>query len=163
MRLHPTQTKCFLSLFGMLSLTSTSTSRSDRSAQAKPPSAMSSDSVSTSAELSPELRVSSLQVVHWVPASSLINNNYDWSMTLLFSAPFRLSPKLLPRYANSWILPNMCLITCCTIYLRRFHGFRSRDCPIFRSNLHVMFPEGAERFRQRGTTVTSKWNGARHG
>ncbi|XP_073336249.1 phosphatidylinositol-3,5-bisphosphate 3-phosphatase MTMR2 [Pagrus major] len=39
------------------SLSSTSTSRSDRSAQAKPPSAMSSDSVSTSAELSPELRV----------------------------------------------------------------------------------------------------------
>uniref|UniRef100_A0A668TJY5 Phosphatidylinositol-3,5-bisphosphate 3-phosphatase MTMR2 n=1 Tax=Oreochromis aureus TaxID=47969 RepID=A0A668TJY5_OREAU len=36
--------------------TSTSTSRSDRSAQAKPPSAMSSDSVSTSAEFSPELR-----------------------------------------------------------------------------------------------------------
>ncbi|KAG8008341.1 Myotubularin-related protein 2 [Nibea albiflora] len=34
----------------------TSTSRSDRSAQAKPPSAMSSDSVATSAELSPELR-----------------------------------------------------------------------------------------------------------
>ncbi|XP_005472070.1 phosphatidylinositol-3,5-bisphosphate 3-phosphatase MTMR2 isoform X1 [Oreochromis niloticus] len=39
------------------SLSSTSTSRSDRSAQAKPPSAMSSDSVSTSAEFSPELRV----------------------------------------------------------------------------------------------------------
>ncbi|XP_041807842.1 myotubularin-related protein 2 isoform X2 [Chelmon rostratus] len=39
------------------SLSSTSTSRSDRSAQAKPPSAMSSDSVTTSAELSPELRV----------------------------------------------------------------------------------------------------------
>ncbi|KAG7223264.1 hypothetical protein INR49_015620 [Caranx melampygus] len=38
------------------SLSSTSTSRSDRSAQAKPPSAMSSDSVST-AEFSPELRV----------------------------------------------------------------------------------------------------------
>ncbi|XP_042288108.1 myotubularin-related protein 2 [Thunnus maccoyii] len=38
------------------SLSSTSTSRSDRSAQAKPPSAMSSDSVSTS-EFSPELRV----------------------------------------------------------------------------------------------------------
>ncbi|KAM4546089.1 phosphatidylinositol-3,5-bisphosphate 3-phosphatase MTMR2 isoform 1-T1 [Odontesthes bonariensis] len=36
---------------------STSTSRSDRSAQAKPPSALSSDSVSTSAEFSPELRV----------------------------------------------------------------------------------------------------------
>ncbi|XP_030216568.1 phosphatidylinositol-3,5-bisphosphate 3-phosphatase MTMR2 isoform X2 [Gadus morhua] len=36
---------------------STSTSRSDRSAQTKPPSAMSSDSVSTSAELSPELKV----------------------------------------------------------------------------------------------------------
>ncbi|MEQ2159148.1 hypothetical protein GOODEAATRI_019575, partial [Goodea atripinnis] len=34
----------------------TSTSRSDRSAQAKPPSALSSDSVSTSAEFSPELR-----------------------------------------------------------------------------------------------------------
>ncbi|XP_038564860.1 myotubularin-related protein 2 isoform X2 [Micropterus salmoides] len=39
------------------SLSSTSTSRSDRSAQAKPPSVMSSDSVATSAELSPELRV----------------------------------------------------------------------------------------------------------
>ncbi|CAB1422024.1 unnamed protein product [Pleuronectes platessa] len=39
------------------SLSSTSTSRSDRSAQSKPPSAMSSDSVSTSAEFSPELRV----------------------------------------------------------------------------------------------------------
>ncbi|KAK5618861.1 Myotubularin- protein 2 [Crenichthys baileyi] len=39
------------------SLSSTSTSRSDRSAQAKPPSALSSDSVSTSAEFSPELRV----------------------------------------------------------------------------------------------------------
>ncbi|XP_043997150.1 myotubularin-related protein 2 isoform X2 [Gambusia affinis] len=36
---------------------SSSTSRSDRSAQAKPPSVMSSDSVSTSAEFSPELRV----------------------------------------------------------------------------------------------------------
>ncbi|KAG7248865.1 hypothetical protein CRUP_026959 [Coryphaenoides rupestris] len=35
---------------------STSTSRSDRSAQAKTPSAMSSDSVTTSAELSPELK-----------------------------------------------------------------------------------------------------------
>uniref|UniRef100_A0AAQ6A6X2 Phosphatidylinositol-3,5-bisphosphate 3-phosphatase MTMR2 n=1 Tax=Amphiprion ocellaris TaxID=80972 RepID=A0AAQ6A6X2_AMPOC len=44
----------------MLSFTSTSTSRSDRSAQAKPPSAMSSDSVSTSAEFSPELRVSNI-------------------------------------------------------------------------------------------------------
>ncbi|XP_075876545.1 phosphatidylinositol-3,5-bisphosphate 3-phosphatase MTMR2 isoform X3 [Nelusetta ayraudi] len=39
------------------SLSSASTSRSDRSAPAKTPSAMSSDSVSTSAELSPELRV----------------------------------------------------------------------------------------------------------
>ncbi|XP_074528982.1 phosphatidylinositol-3,5-bisphosphate 3-phosphatase MTMR2 isoform X2 [Halichoeres trimaculatus] len=39
------------------SLSSTSTSRSDRSAQAKPPSAMSSDSVATSTELSPEMRV----------------------------------------------------------------------------------------------------------
>ncbi|XP_007563178.1 phosphatidylinositol-3,5-bisphosphate 3-phosphatase MTMR2 [Poecilia latipinna] len=39
------------------SLSSTSTSRSDRSAQAKPPSVLSSDSVSTSAEFSPELRV----------------------------------------------------------------------------------------------------------
>ncbi|XP_078121880.1 phosphatidylinositol-3,5-bisphosphate 3-phosphatase MTMR2 isoform X2 [Sander vitreus] len=39
------------------SLSSSSTSRSDRSAQAKPPSGMSSDSVATSAELSPELRV----------------------------------------------------------------------------------------------------------
>ncbi|XP_017291336.1 myotubularin-related protein 2 [Kryptolebias marmoratus] len=39
------------------SLSSNSTSRSDRSAQAKPPSALSSDSVSTSAEFSPELRV----------------------------------------------------------------------------------------------------------
>ncbi|CAG5875461.1 phosphatidylinositol-3,5-bisphosphate 3-phosphatase MTMR2 [Menidia menidia] len=39
------------------SLSSTSTSRSDRSAQAKPPSALSSDSVSTCAEFSPELRV----------------------------------------------------------------------------------------------------------
>ncbi|XP_043997148.1 myotubularin-related protein 2 isoform X1 [Gambusia affinis] len=39
------------------SLSSSSTSRSDRSAQAKPPSVMSSDSVSTSAEFSPELRV----------------------------------------------------------------------------------------------------------
>ncbi|XP_070773314.1 phosphatidylinositol-3,5-bisphosphate 3-phosphatase MTMR2 isoform X2 [Enoplosus armatus] len=39
------------------SLSSTSTSRSDRSAQTKPPSAMSSDSVPTSADLSPELRV----------------------------------------------------------------------------------------------------------
>ncbi|XP_041865076.1 myotubularin-related protein 2 isoform X2 [Melanotaenia boesemani] len=39
------------------SLSSTSTSRSDRSTQAKPPSALSSDSVSTSAEFSPELRV----------------------------------------------------------------------------------------------------------
>ncbi|KAM7397816.1 hypothetical protein PAMA_005916 [Pampus argenteus] len=38
------------------SLSSTSTSRSDRSAQTKPPSAMSSESVSTS-EFSPELRV----------------------------------------------------------------------------------------------------------
>lgn len=44
--------------------TSTSTSRSDRSAQAKPPSAMSSDSVSTSAEFSPELRVSDLHMFH---------------------------------------------------------------------------------------------------
>ncbi|XP_028450863.1 phosphatidylinositol-3,5-bisphosphate 3-phosphatase MTMR2 isoform X2 [Perca flavescens] len=41
------------------SLSSSSTSRSDRSAQAKPPSGMSSDSVATSAELSPELRVKS--------------------------------------------------------------------------------------------------------
>uniref|UniRef100_A0A7N6A839 Phosphatidylinositol-3,5-bisphosphate 3-phosphatase MTMR2 n=1 Tax=Anabas testudineus TaxID=64144 RepID=A0A7N6A839_ANATE len=39
------------------SLSSTSTSRSDRSAQTKPLSVMSSDSVSTSAEFSPELRV----------------------------------------------------------------------------------------------------------
>ncbi|XP_068600513.1 myotubularin-related protein 2 isoform X3 [Brachionichthys hirsutus] len=39
------------------SLSSASTSRSDRSAQAKPASAMSSDSVATSTELSPELRV----------------------------------------------------------------------------------------------------------
>lgn len=39
------------------SLSSTSTSRSDRSAQAKPTSALSSDSMSTSAEFSPELRV----------------------------------------------------------------------------------------------------------
>ncbi|XP_034406824.1 myotubularin-related protein 2 isoform X1 [Cyclopterus lumpus] len=39
------------------SLSSTSTSRSDRSAQAKPPFAMSSDSVAASAELSPEFRV----------------------------------------------------------------------------------------------------------
>ncbi|XP_039633467.1 myotubularin-related protein 2 isoform X2 [Perca fluviatilis] len=39
------------------SLSSSSTSRSDRSAQAKPPSGMSSDSVATSAELSPEFRV----------------------------------------------------------------------------------------------------------
>ncbi|XP_019941677.1 phosphatidylinositol-3,5-bisphosphate 3-phosphatase MTMR2 isoform X2 [Paralichthys olivaceus] len=39
------------------SLSSTSTSRSDRSGQAKTPSVMSSDSVSTSAEFSPELRV----------------------------------------------------------------------------------------------------------
>ncbi|XP_035034558.1 myotubularin-related protein 2 isoform X1 [Hippoglossus stenolepis] len=43
------------------SLSSTSTSRSDRSAQTKPPSAMSSDSVSTSAEFSPELRVSNVK------------------------------------------------------------------------------------------------------
>ncbi|KAM6910993.1 phosphatidylinositol-3,5-bisphosphate 3-phosphatase MTMR2 isoform 3-T3 [Lycodopsis pacificus] len=39
------------------SLSSTSTSRSDRSAQAKPPFAMSSESVAASAELSPEFRV----------------------------------------------------------------------------------------------------------
>ncbi|XP_056300661.1 myotubularin-related protein 2 isoform X1 [Pseudoliparis swirei] len=39
------------------SLSSTSTSRSDRSAQAKPPFAMSSDSLAASAELSPECRV----------------------------------------------------------------------------------------------------------
>ncbi|XP_055370645.1 myotubularin-related protein 2 isoform X3 [Betta splendens] len=39
------------------SLSSSSTSRSDRSAQVKPSSAMSSDSVSTSTEFSPELRV----------------------------------------------------------------------------------------------------------
>ncbi|XP_040037828.1 phosphatidylinositol-3,5-bisphosphate 3-phosphatase MTMR2 isoform X3 [Gasterosteus aculeatus] len=39
------------------SLSSTSTSRSDRSAQAKPLFAMSSESVATSAELSPEFRV----------------------------------------------------------------------------------------------------------
>ncbi|KAL6098936.1 myotubularin-related protein 2 [Pungitius pungitius] len=39
------------------SLSSTSTSRSDRSAQAKPPFAMSAESVATSAELSPEFRV----------------------------------------------------------------------------------------------------------
>ncbi|KAK2881852.1 hypothetical protein Q8A73_022362 [Channa argus] len=39
------------------SLSSTSTSRSDRSAQVKPSSAISSDSVSTSAEFSPELRM----------------------------------------------------------------------------------------------------------
>ncbi|KAM9385519.1 phosphatidylinositol-3,5-bisphosphate 3-phosphatase MTMR2 [Pholidichthys leucotaenia] len=39
------------------SLSSASTSRSDRSAQVKPPSALSSDSVSTAAEFSPELRV----------------------------------------------------------------------------------------------------------
>ncbi|KAI1903163.1 hypothetical protein AGOR_G00024380 [Albula goreensis] len=38
------------------SLSSTSTSRSDRSSHAKPPSALSSDSVSTSTEFSPELR-----------------------------------------------------------------------------------------------------------
>lgn len=61
-------TQCFLLLFVMLSLNSTSTSRSDRSAPAKPPSAMSSDSVSTSAELSPELRVSILPAVHCTPA-----------------------------------------------------------------------------------------------
>nr|XP_057942279.1 myotubularin-related protein 2 [Doryrhamphus excisus] len=39
------------------SLTSSSTSRSDRSAQVKPPSAMSSDSMATAAEFSPEIRV----------------------------------------------------------------------------------------------------------
>ncbi|XP_075957559.1 phosphatidylinositol-3,5-bisphosphate 3-phosphatase MTMR2 isoform X2 [Anarhichas minor] len=39
------------------SLSSTSTSRSDRSAQAKPPFAMSSESVAASADLSPEFRV----------------------------------------------------------------------------------------------------------
>ncbi|XP_034746901.1 myotubularin-related protein 2 isoform X1 [Etheostoma cragini] len=39
------------------SLSSSSTSRSDRSAQAKPPSGMSCESVATSADLSPELRV----------------------------------------------------------------------------------------------------------
>uniref|UniRef100_A0AAQ4QP19 Phosphatidylinositol-3,5-bisphosphate 3-phosphatase MTMR2 n=1 Tax=Gasterosteus aculeatus aculeatus TaxID=481459 RepID=A0AAQ4QP19_GASAC len=44
------------------SLSSTSTSRSDRSAQAKPLFAMSSESVATSAELSPEFRVRSLHV-----------------------------------------------------------------------------------------------------
>lgn len=98
--------------FVMLSLLSTSTSRSDRSAQqAKPTSAMSSHSVAAAAELSPELRVSSLHIVHWHPAASLITNDNDQSTTLLFSAPFRLSPKLLPRYAISCItyLPNTCL------------------------------------------------------
>lgn len=52
-----------LSLYVILSLNSTSTSRSDRSAQAKLPSAMSSDSVTPTAEFSPELRVSSLHKI----------------------------------------------------------------------------------------------------
>lgn len=64
-------TQCFL-LFVLSSLNSTSTSRSDRSAPAKPPSAMSSDSVCTSAELSPELRVSILPAVHCTPAFALL-------------------------------------------------------------------------------------------
>uniref|UniRef100_A0A3B3WC87 Phosphatidylinositol-3,5-bisphosphate 3-phosphatase MTMR2 n=1 Tax=Poecilia mexicana TaxID=48701 RepID=A0A3B3WC87_9TELE len=56
----------FSSSVFVLSVLSTSTSRSDRSAQAKPPSVLSSDSVSTSAEFSPELRVSCLRALKLV-------------------------------------------------------------------------------------------------
>lgn len=58
----------------LLSFISTSTSRSDRSAQAKPPSAMSSDSVSTSTELSPELRVGVLHGYNSVSCSLVVTN-----------------------------------------------------------------------------------------
>lgn len=75
--------------FVSLSRSSTSTSRSDRSAQAKPPSAMSSDS----AEFSPELRVS---ICHWVHTGSVWTVPDDWSMTrpvFVFLPFFQVKPK----------------------------------------------------------------------
>lgn len=68
--------------FDLLSFISTSTSRSDRSAQAKP-LAMSSDSVSTSNELSPELRVGILHGYNSVCCSLVITScNSDLLCTL---------------------------------------------------------------------------------
>lgn len=83
--------------FVSLSRSSTSTSRSDRSAQAKPPSAMSSDS----AEFSPELRVS---ICHRVHTGSVWTVPDDWSMTrpVFFFCPFfRSNPRRQPRSAAS--------------------------------------------------------------
>lgn len=69
--------------FVSLSRSSTSTSRSDRSAQAKPPSAMSSDS----AEFSPELRVSICHRVHRFCLNSSWRLKHD-STCFFFSAIF---------------------------------------------------------------------------
>lgn len=75
----------------ILSLVSTSTSRSDRSGQAKPPSAMSSDSASTSTDLSPELRVS-LHVAHSICAIILLIRTVN-----LLSCTTQVKPKAVNK------------------------------------------------------------------
>uniref|UniRef100_A0A8D0AVX6 Phosphatidylinositol-3,5-bisphosphate 3-phosphatase MTMR2 n=1 Tax=Sander lucioperca TaxID=283035 RepID=A0A8D0AVX6_SANLU len=75
--------------FVMLSLTSSSTSRSDRSAQAKPPSGMSSDSVATSAELSPELRVTQ-DVTYFCPFIGALRGTVTVTNYRLFFKSFVL-------------------------------------------------------------------------
>lgn len=132
---------------------STSTSRSDRSAQAKPPSAMSSDSVATSAELSPEMRVSILfrDLQDCSPSSTSYDTawwNTFFVLPLLGEAQSYCKGK--PTHKTHEIL---------NVY--KSYIFRSHSC--FSSNKDCVFAESAQRIRQRGTTVTSKWNCARHG
>lgn len=75
----------------ILSLVSTSTSRSDRSGQVKPPSAMSSDSASTSTDLSPELRVS-VHVDHSICAIILLIRTVN-----LLSCTAQVKPKAVNK------------------------------------------------------------------
>lgn len=129
--------------FVSLSRSSTSTSRSDRSAQAKPPSAMSSDS----AEFSPELRVS---ICHRVHTGSVWTVPDDWSMTrpvFVFLPFFQVKPKTSAKVSgfkdrhNDWP-GHVCLFS----YIKW--------CPMF---------SAGEGFRQRGTAAASKWNAPGHG